>query len=47
LIIVPLKERVEEFRYLGTALTNQNSLQEEIKSRLKSGNNNNNNNNIY
>jgi len=29
---------VEEFRYLGTTLTNQNSLQEEIKSRLKSGN---------
>ena len=29
--------RVEEFRYLGTALTNQNSIQEEIKSRLKSG----------
>jgi len=31
-------ERVEEFKYLGTALTNQNSIQEEIKSRLKSGN---------
>jgi len=30
--------RLEEFRYLGTALTNQNSLQEEIKSRLKPGN---------
>jgi len=30
-------ERVEEFRYLGTTLTNQNSLQQEIKSRLKSG----------
>jgi len=30
--------RVEEFRYLGTALTNQNSIQEEIKSRLKLGN---------
>jgi len=28
-------ERVEEFKYLGTALTNQNSIQEEIKSRLK------------
>ena len=27
-------ERVEEFKYLGTALTNQNSIQEEIKSRL-------------
>ena len=30
--------RVEQFRYLGTALTNQNFIQEEIKSRLKSGN---------
>ena len=31
-------ERVDKFRYLGTTLTNQNSIQEEIKSRLKSGN---------
>ena len=31
-------ESVEEFKYLGTKLTNQNSIQEEIKSRLKSGN---------
>jgi len=31
-------ERVEEFKYLATTLTNQNSIQEEIKSRLKSGN---------
>ena len=31
-------ERVEEFRYLGTPLTNKNSIQEEIKSRLKVGN---------
>ena len=31
-------EMVEEFRYLGTTLTNQNSIQEEIKSRLKLGN---------
>ena len=31
-------ERVEEFKYLGTTLTNQNSIREEIKSRLKSGN---------
>jgi ribosomal protein S2 len=30
--------RVEEFRYLGTTLTNQNSIQEKIKRRLKSGN---------
>jgi len=29
---------VEEFKYLGTTITNQNSIQEEIKSRLKSGN---------
>ena len=28
-------ERVEEFKYLGTTLTNQNSIREEIKSRLK------------
>ena len=26
--------RVEEFKYLGTTLTNQNSIQEEIKSRV-------------
>ena len=31
-------ERVEEFKYLGTTLTNQNSIQEEIKSSLKLGN---------
>ena len=31
-------ERVEEFKYLGTTLTNQNSIAEEIKSRLKSRN---------
>ena len=30
--------RVEEFKYLGTTLTNQNSIQEEIKSRWKLGN---------
>ena len=29
---------MEEFKYLRTTLTNQNSIQEEIKSRLKSGN---------
>jgi hypothetical protein len=28
---------VEEFKYLEITLTNQNSTQEEIKSRLKSG----------
>jgi hypothetical protein len=31
-------ERVEEFKYLGTTLTNQKSIQEEIKSKLKQGN---------
>jgi UDP-galactopyranose mutase len=30
-------ERVEEFKYLGTTLTNKNSVQEEIKSRLNLG----------
>jgi len=29
---------VEEFKYLGTALTNENSILEEIKSRLRSRN---------
>ena len=29
---------MEEFKHLETILTNQNSIQEEIKSRLKSGN---------
>jgi len=31
-------ERVEEFKYLGTTLINQNSIPEIIKSRLRSGN---------
>jgi hypothetical protein len=31
-------ERVEEFKYLGTTLTKQNSIQDKIKSRLKSRN---------
>ena len=31
-------ERVEEFKYLGKFLINQNSIQEEIKSRLRLGN---------
>jgi hypothetical protein len=31
-------ETVEQFKYLETTLTNQNSIHEEIKSRLKSGN---------
>src|SRR5215469_2278977 len=30
-------ERVEEFKYLGTTLSDQNSIQEEIKSRLNLG----------
>jgi len=31
-------ERVKQPKYLGTTLLNQNSIQEEIRSRLKSGN---------
>jgi hypothetical protein len=31
-------ERQEEFRHLGTTLKNQNSMQEEIKKRVKAGN---------
>ena len=31
-------ERGEDFKYLGTTLTNLNSMQEEIKSRMKSRN---------
>ena len=31
-------ERVEVFKYLVTNLTNQNSIEEEIKSRLRPGN---------
>ena len=31
-------EMVEEFKYLVTTVTNQNSIQEGIKSRMKSGN---------
>jgi hypothetical protein len=31
-------EKVEEFKYLGSTLTNQNSIQEEFQSRLNSRN---------
>jgi len=31
-------QMVEEFKYLGTTLTHHNSIPEEIKSRLRSGN---------
>ena len=35
---ISTSERVEEFKYLGTTLTNENSIAEEITSRLSSGN---------
>ena len=31
-------ERVEEFKYYGTTLTNENSIAKEIKARLRPGN---------
>jgi hypothetical protein len=31
-------QTMEQFKYLDTTITNQNSIHEEIKSRLKSGN---------
>ena len=31
-------ERVEQFKYLGTTLANQNSIQEDTKIRRNSGN---------
>jgi len=31
-------ERVKELKYLGTTLTNHNSMRDEIRSRIKSGN---------
>ena len=37
-IIVLHEYQVDFFRYLGTTFTNQNSIQEEIKCRLKLGN---------
>jgi hypothetical protein len=31
-------DMLEKFKYLGTTLINQNSIQEEIKNRVESGN---------
>jgi hypothetical protein len=36
--IAKLFENVSQFKYLGTIVTNQNLIQEEIKRRLNSGN---------
>ena len=37
-MIIVTFDRVEKFKYLGTTLTNQSSIPEEIKSILRSGN---------
>jgi hypothetical protein len=36
--VIVLKVHVSQFKYLGTTVTNQNLIQEEIKRRLNSGN---------
>jgi hypothetical protein len=33
-----MSESMKQFKYLGTTITNKNSIREEIKSRLKLGN---------
>ena len=33
-----LFERAEDFKFMGTTLTYQNYIQEEVRNRLKSGN---------
>ena len=36
-VVIPM-EKEKTFKYLGSLVTNQNSIQEEIKHRLRAGN---------